>query len=126
MLQKFTPGSGSAEAEVRITLYLKTKNGIQLEPISISQKIDVRLLSNYPTLKSEPIILSPLESALKPASGEVIFQGPQSADGKVCIDTQAKPIVIQDRVERSDSYKLSTTGVDANGCLPIRRGERVS
>jgi len=123
MLQKFTPGSGSAEAEVRITLFLKTKNGIQLDPVSISQKIDVRLLSNYPTLKSEPIILSPLEAAIKPASGEVVFEGPQSADGKICIDTQAKPIVIQDRVERSESYKLSATGIDANGCLPIRRGE---
>ena len=123
MLQKFTPGSGSSEAEVRITLFLKTKSGIQLTPVSISQKIDVRLLSNYPTLKSDPIVLSVLESAIKPASGEVIFQGPKQADGKICINANAKPIVIQDKFERSDSYKLSITGVDTNGCMQIRQGE---
>ena len=123
MLQKFTPGSGSSEAEVRITLFLKTNSGIQLTPVSISQKIDVRLLSNYPTLKSDPIVLSVLESAIKPASGEVIFQGPKQADGKICIDANAKPIVIQDKFERSDSYKLSITGVDTNGCMQIRQGE---
>ncbi len=123
LLQKFTPGTGSAEAEVRITLYLKTKRGIELAPVSMSQKIDVRLLSNYPTLKSEPILLSPLESAIKAASGEVIFQGPKGADGKVCIDTKAKPVVIHDQVSRADTYQISTTGVDVNGCMPIRQGE---
>ncbi|CAN2190867.1 hypothetical protein MCEMRE182_00513 [Candidatus Nanopelagicaceae bacterium] len=125
-LSKFTPGSGSAEAEVRITLYLKTKRGIQLAPVSMSQKIDVRLLSNYPTLKSEPIKLSPLESAKKPATGTVIFQGPKRADGKVCIDPKAKPIVIKDSVSRADSYEITTSGVDASGCLPIRQGEESS
>jgi hypothetical protein len=123
MLQKFTPGSGSSEAEVRITLFLKTKNGIQLAPVSMSQKIDVRLLSNYPTLKTEPIVLSALASAAEPASGVVIFLGPKSADGKICVNSQEKPIVIQDNVERSDSYQISLKGVDANGCMPIRQGE---
>lgn len=123
MLQKFTPGSGSAEAEVRITLFLKTKRGIDLAPVSISQKIDVRLLSNYPTLKSEPIRLSPMEAADIPAKGRVEFVGPRGADGKVCIEPGAKPIVIQDKVSRADAYLVSTSGVDAQGCLPIRQGE---
>ena len=123
MLQKFTPGSGSAEAEVRITLFLKTKRGIDLAPVSISQKIDVRLLSNYPTLKSEPIKLSPMEAADIPAKGRVEFVGPKGADGKVCIEPGAKPIVIQDKVSRADAYVITTTGVDAQGCLPIRQGE---
>ena len=123
LLQKFTPGTDSAEAEVRITLYLKTKRGTPLAPVSISQKIDVRLLSNYPTLKSEPIKLSDLESELVPATGSVDFKGPELADGKVCIDTSAKPIVIKDGKSRADSYKISTAGVDAEGCLPIRQGE---
>lgn len=123
MLQKFTPGSGSAEAEVRITLYLKTKRGIDLAPVSISQKIDVRLLSNYPTLKNEPIKLSDMEAADIPAKGSVEFLGPKGADGKVCIASNAKPIVIQDKVSRADAYEITTTGVDANGCLPIRQGE---
>jgi len=126
MLQKFIPGSGSAEAEVRITLYLKTKGGTPLAPVSMSQKIDVRLLSNYPTLKNEPIVLSTLESELVPATGTVIFKGPEGSDGKVCIDTKAKPIVIQDKYSRADSYKISTSGVDAEGCLPIRQGEETS
>jgi len=123
LLQKFTPGTDSAEAEVRITLYLKTKRGTPLAPVSISQKIDVRLLSNYPTLKTEPIKLSDLVSELVPATGSVVFKGPERADGKVCIDTSAKPIVIQDDKSRADSYKISTAGVDAEGCLPIRQGE---
>ena len=126
MLQKFIPGSDSAEAEVRITLYLKTKGGIPLAPVSMSQKIDVRLLSNYPTLKTEPIVLSTLESELVPATGTVIFKGPELADGKVCIDTKKTPIVIKDRVSRADTYKISTAGVDAEGCLPIRQGEETS
>ena len=123
LLQKFTPGTDSAEAEVRITLYLKTKRGTSLAPVSISQKIDVRLLSNYPTLKSEPIELSDLVSELVPATGDVDFKGPERADGKVCIDTSAKPIVIKDSKSRADSYKISTAGVDAEGCMPIRQGE---
>lgn len=123
MLQNFTPGSGSAEAEVRITLFLKTKRGIDLAPVSISQKIDVRLLSNYPTLKSEPIKLSDMESAEVPAKGTVEFLGPKGSDGKVCIEPNVKPIVIEDKVSRSETFDLSITGVDANGCLPIRQGE---
>jgi hypothetical protein len=69
LLKNFTPGSDSTEAEVRITLFLKTKSGIPLAPVSMSQKIDVRLLSNYPTLKNEPIELSTLESLENPATG---------------------------------------------------------
>ncbi len=126
MLQKFIPGTDSAEAEVRITLFLKTKRGTPLAPVSMSQKIDVRLLSNYPTIKNEPIELSTLESELVPATGLVTFKGPEKADGKVCIDTKSKPIVIQDRVSRADTYKISTAGVDAEGCLPIRQGEETS
>lgn len=126
MLQKFTPGSGSAEAEVRITLFLKTKRGIDLAPVSISQKIDVRLLSNYPTLKNEPIVLSDLNKKLGPASGTVEFLGPKNTDGKICIDSDAKPVVIEDRVSRADTYKIAVSGVDADGCLPIRQGEVAS
>ena len=123
MLKKFTPGTGSSQAEVRITLNLKTKQGIELAPVSISQKIDVRLLSNYPSIKNDPIVLSMLASALKPAKGSVIFTPPASADGKICVDPAAKPIVIQDRVSRADKYEISTTGLDVDGCLPIRQGE---
>jgi hypothetical protein len=123
MLKKFTPGTGSSEAEVRITLNLKTKRGIQLAPVSISQKIDVRLLSNYPSIKNDPIVLSMLASALKPAKGSVTFTPPASADGKICVDPGAKPIVIQDKVSRADTYEISTTGLDVDGCLPIRQGE---
>jgi len=126
MLQKFTPGTGSAEAEVRITLYLKTKSGIELAPVSISQKIDVRLLSNYPTLKNEPIVLSDLNKKLGPATGTVEFLGPKNTDGKICIDDDAKPVVIEDKYSRADSYEVSVSGVDADGCLPIRQGEVAS
>jgi hypothetical protein len=123
MLKKFTPGTGSSEAEVRITLNLKTKRGIELAPVSISQKIDVRLLSNYPSIKNDPIVLSMLASALKPAKGSVVFTPPASADGKICVDPGAKPVVIQDKVSRTDTYEISTTGLDVDGCLPIRQGE---
>lgn len=126
MLQKFTPGSGSAEAEVRITLFLKTKRGIDLAPVSISQKIDVRLLSNYPTLKNEPIKLSDLNKKLGPATGTVEFLGPKNTDGKICIDDDAKPVVIEDKYSRADTYEVSVSGVDAEGCLPIRQGEVAS
>ena len=122
-LKKFTPGKGSSEAEVRITLNLKTKRGVKLAPVSISQKIDVRLLSNYPGIKDEPIVLSMLASALKPAKGAVVFTPSASSDGKICVDPAAKPIVIQDRVSRADKYQISTTGLDVDGCLPIRQGE---
>lgn len=126
LLKNFTPGSDSTEAEVRITLFLKTKGGIPLAPVSMSQKIDVRLLSNYPTLKNEPIELSTLESMENPATGSVVFKGPERADGKVCIDNNTKPVVIQDKFSRADGYKVSTAGVDVDGCMPIRQGEESS
>jgi hypothetical protein len=122
-LENFTPTAGQSELEIRVTLYLTTKDGFELAPISVAQKLEVRLPENYPSLKSNPIRLSDLKNSTEPSTGEALFNAPVGTDGKVCIapDTQIK--VISDSVDRASSYTLKTSGVDVNGCIFIRDGE---
>ena len=122
-LENFTPTAGQSELEIRVTLYLTTKDGFELAPISVSQKLEVRLPENYPSLKSSPITLSDLRKPDEPAAGQAIFKAPVGTDGKVCIAPNTKVKVISDAVNREDSYILKTSGVDATGCIQIRDGE---
>ena len=122
-LENFTPTAGQSELEIRVTLYLTTKDGFELAPISVSQKLEVRLPENYPSLKSSPITLSDLRKPDEPAAGQAIFKAPVGTDGKVCIAPNTKVKVISDAVNREDSYVLKTSGVDATGCIQIRDGE---
>jgi hypothetical protein len=122
-LENFTPTAGQSELEIRVTLYLTTKDGFELAPISVSQKLEVRLPENYPSLKSSPITLSDLKKVDEPATGAAIFRAPVGTDGKVCIAPNTKVKVISDAVNREDSYVLKTSGVDATGCIQIRDGE---
>ena len=122
-LENFTPTAGQSELEIRVTLYLTTNDGFELAPISVSQKLEVRLPENYPSLKSSPISLSDLKKPDEPATGDAIFKAPVGTDGKVCIAPNAKVKVISDAVNREDSYILKTSGVDATGCIQIRDGE---
>jgi len=123
VVQKFTPTAGQDQSEVRITLYLKTKGGFQLAPISISQKLDVRLIANYPTLTGDAINLSDWKSKTDPAVGTAIFKGSSRSDGKICIDPTAQPVVLKDKVHREDSFVLKRDGLDVDGCMPLRSGE---
>ena len=122
-LENFTPTAGQSELEIRVTLYLTTKDGFELAPISVAQKLEVRLPENYPSLKSNPIRLSDLRNSTDPASGEAVFNAPVGTDGKVCIAPNTQVKVISDSVDRSASYGLKTSGVDVNGCIFIRDGE---
>ena len=122
-LENFTPTAGQSELEIRVTLYLTTKDGFELAPISVAQKLEVRLPENYPSLKSTPITLSDLRKPDEPATGQAIFIAPVGTDGKVCIAPNARVKVISDAVKREDSYVLKTSGVDATGCIQIRDGE---
>ena len=122
-LENFTPTAGQSELEIRVTLYLTTKDGFELAPISVAQKLEVRLPENYPSLKSSPITLSDLKKPDEPATGDAIFKAPIGTDGKVCIAPNTKVKVISDSVEREESYVLKTSGVDATGCIQIRDGE---
>jgi hypothetical protein len=125
VVEKFTPTAGQDESEVRITLYLKTKGGFQLAPISISQKLDVRLIANYPTLKTDSIQLSDLTPPDQPATGVAVFKGSSRSDGKVCIDPKAEPVILKDKVHRENSFILKSEGLDIDGCAPVRSGEEV-
>ena len=122
-LENFTPTAGQSELEIRVTLYLTTKDGFELAPISVAQKLEVRLPENYPSLKSNPITLSDLRNSTEPATGEAIFNAPVGTNGKVCIAPNTQVKVINDSVDRADAYTLKTSGVDANGCIPIRDGD---
>lgn len=122
-LDNFTPTAGQSELEIRVTLYLTTKDGFELAPVSVSQKLEVRLPENYPSLKSSPIVLSDLKNGTDPASGGAIFNAPVGTDGKVCIAPNTQVKVVSDSVDRASSYTLKTSGVDVNGCIFIRDGE---
>jgi hypothetical protein len=122
-LDNFTPTAGQSQLEIRVTLYLTTKDGFELAPISVSQKLEVRLPENYPSLKSNPITLSELRNGIDPATGQAVFNAPVGTNGRVCIAPNTKVKVLNDSVSREASYVLKTSGVDANGCIPIRDGE---
>jgi hypothetical protein len=122
-LENFTPTAGQSELEIRVTLYLTTKDGFELAPISVAQKLEVRLPENYPSLKSNPIRLSTLKSATEAAVGVAEFNGPVGTNGKFCIQEDSQIKVISDSVDRSDGYKVKLSGLDASGCSPIRDGE---
>lgn len=122
-LENFTPTAGQSELEIRVTLYLTTKDGFELAPISVAQKLEVRLPENYPSLKSSPIRLSELKNSTEASTGEALFNAPVGTDGKVCIAPNARVKVISDAVKREESYVLKTSGVDATGCMQIRDGE---
>jgi hypothetical protein len=122
-LENFTPTAGQSELEIRVTLYLTTKDGFELAPISVAQKLEVRLPENYPSLKSSPIRLSELKNSTDPSTGEALFNAPVGTDGKVCIAPNTQIKVISDSVDRAGSYALKTSGVDVNGCIFIRDGE---
>lgn len=122
-LENFTPTAGQSELEIRVTLYLTTKDGFELAPISVAQKLEVRLPENYPSLKSSPIRLSELRNSTEASTGEALFNAPVGTDGKVCIAPNTQIKVISDSVERASSYALKTSGVDVDGCIFIRDGE---
>jgi hypothetical protein len=122
-LENFTPTAGQSELEIRVTLYLTTKDGFELAPISVAQKLEVRLPENYPSLKSSPIRLSELKNSTEASTGEALFNAPVGTDGKVCIAPNTQIKVISDSVDRASSYALKTSGVDVNGCIFIRDGE---
>lgn len=126
VVQKFVPASGQDQSEVRITLSLTTKSGIRLAPISISQKLDVRNLANYPTLKSDLVKLSDLNPPDRRATGIATFRGSSNSDGKICFNPDAKPIVVKDSVRRENSFVLNKEGLDVEGCAPVRAGEEIS
>jgi hypothetical protein len=122
-LDNFTPTAGQSELEIRVTLYLTTKDGFELAPVSVSQKLEVRLPENYPSLKSNPIELSTLKSGTEAAVGSAEFSGPVGADGKFCIQENGPIKVLRDSVDRSSGYQMKLSGLDASGCSPIRDGE---
>lgn len=122
-LENFTPTAGQSELEIRVTLYLTTKDGFELAPISVAQKLEVRLPENYPSLKSSPIRLSELKNSTEASTGEALFNAPVGTDGKVCIAPNTQIKVISDSVDRASTYALKTSGVDVNGCIFIRDGE---
>ena len=122
-LANFTPTAGQSELEIRVTLYLTTKGGFKLTPISVSQKLEVRLPSNYPALKSSPIVLSDLQGTKSPAEGVMDFKGPVGANGKICIDPQPQLKIVADAVSREESYVLKVQGISADGCIPLRDGD---
>lgn len=107
-LENFTPTAGQSELEIRVTLYLTTKDGFELAPISVAQKLEVRLPENYPSLKSSPIRLSELKNSTEASTGEALFNAPVGTAGKVCIAPNTQIKVISDSVDRASSYALKT------------------
>ena len=121
-VENFTASPDQGQVELRVTLRVKTKSGIELAPVSISKLLDVRLPINYPSLESFPIKLSALKGRKGKAEGQAAFKGPQQGAGKICIVDS--PIIVNDSLDRSESFVWSKpSGLDSKGCLNLAKGE---
>lgn len=120
-LANFTPSSDQGQLEIRVVLEVATKSGIKLAPVSISRNLDVRLPKNYPSLTNSPVQFSVLKGANGEGLGEMVFRGPATGNGKVCL---SEPKILSDPIDRKDAYKWGVTSNDIeNGCLALRENE---
>ena len=117
-IENFTASDDQGQVELRVTLRVKTKSGINLAPVSVSKILDVRLPSNYPSLEKTPITLSTLAGRKGKATGSFTFRGPKQGSGKICIVD--KPKIVNDSIERADTFIWTTpSGLDSKGCLSL-------
>ena len=121
-IENFTASPDQGQVELRVTLRVKTKSGINLAPVSVSKILDVRLSSNYPSLDKSPIALSTLAGRKGKAIGSAVFKGPNKGSGKICIVDN--PTIVNDSIERAESFIWkSPIGLDSKGCVTLSNNE---
>ncbi len=123
--ENFTPESGQGRLEIRVTLNVSTRNGVHLTPVSVSQMLEVRLPSNYPSLSNAPISLTDLKGKKGKATGAAVFNGPTQGSGKVCIPQGETPNVVSDSLNRQKTYAWTIAGV-SNNCLSLSPNDKKS
>lgn len=120
-LVDFTPSPDQGQVEIRVVLQISTKSGIALAPVSAARSLVVRLPSNYPSLSNSPIQFAPIKGLRGEGQGELIFKGPLSGSGKVCL---GQPQILSDSIDRTESFKWSSNSADLiNGCLSLSQNE---
>ncbi len=120
-VNNFVPKEGQGRVSVRVTLYLKTKSGQSLAPLSVAQTLDVRLPENFPSLSPPVVDLGLLSGSKGQAIGTVTALGPRVGSGRICFDE--KNISVQaDVVDRTETWVWQLSGADAQGCLSLEQG----
>jgi len=120
-VNNFVPKEGQGRVNVRVTLYLKTKSGQSLAPLSVAQTLDVRLPENFPSLSPPVVDLGLLSGSKGQAIGTVNALGPRVGSGRICFDE--KNISVQaDAVDRIETWVWQLSGADAQGCLSLEQG----
>ena len=119
----YQPAPNQGRLELRVTLQLRTKGGIELAPVSVSQFLEVKLPTDYPSAES-PVLLSAMHGR-SAAKGSILLHGPVNGSGAVCIPTvpNYNISITKDSVDRRSLYKWTVTGQSASGCVTLTQNQ---
>jgi hypothetical protein len=113
----FQPPKGVSQAQFDIALTLTTKSGIKLTPLTQQIEARVGLPPEYPQIQGSGVVLSTLSGTSGKATGILVLEGSNVADGQVCL--QSPQITIDPKPSRISSFVWNEAG---NGCIDIAKG----
>ena len=113
----FQPAKGVSQAQFDVALTLTTKSGIKLTPLTQQIEARVGLPPEYPHIQGSGVVLSTLSGTSGKASGILVLEGSNIADGQVCL--QSPQITIDPKPSRISSFVWNEAG---NGCINIAKG----
>ena len=119
----YQPAPNQGRLELRVTLQIRTKSGVELAPVSVSQFLEVKLPTDYPSAES-PVLLSAMHGR-SAAHGAILLHGPANGTGSVCIPTvpNFNISITKDSVARRNLYKWTVTGQSAAGCVTLSQNQ---
>ena len=122
----YQPSPNQGRLELRVTLNLRTKGGVELAPVSVSQFLEVKLPADYPSPET-PIRLSDM-AGKSAATGKIVLHGPSNGSGQVCIANVPNYTItiIKDSLDRKSTYKWDVKGQPQSGCLRLTQNEQAS
>ena len=113
----FQPPKGVSQAQFDIALTLTTKSGIKITPLTQQIEARVGLPPEYPHIQGSGVVLSTLSGTSGRATGILVLEGSNVADGQVCL--QSPQITIDPKPSRISSFVWNEAG---NGCIDIAKG----
>jgi hypothetical protein len=113
----FQPPKGVSKAQFDVALTLTTKSGIKLTPLTQQIEARVGLPPEYPHIQGSGVVLSTLSGTSGRATGILVLEGSNVADGQVCLQTPQ--ITIDPKPSRISSFVWNEAGT---GCIDLAKG----
>jgi hypothetical protein len=122
----YQPAPNQGKLELRVTLQLRTKAGVELAPVSVSQFLEVKLPTDYPSTES-PVHLSDMNGK-SAARGSILLHGPLNGAGSICIPTvpNYNIVVTKDSIDRRSLYKWTIAGQASSGCIELSQNQSLT